>query len=127
MAQSARPKKEKYPTAKSLGVDLSIASLYQLDSLISEAQEAIKAIRIKERRQAENAIMKLAKGSGIDLASLTELPLATTPAKQSRPPKYVNPVNEKDTWTGLGRKPEWLVTYLENGGLLDRLLIKTKA
>lgn len=36
-------------------------------------------------------------------------------------PKYVNPANANETWSGRGRKPGWIVTFLENGGDLEKI------
>jgi DNA-binding protein H-NS len=35
--------------------------------------------------------------------------------KKSVAPKYADPTNPENTWTGRGRKPKWLVTALESG------------
>jgi DNA-binding protein H-NS len=32
--------------------------------------------------------------------------------------KYANPENRSDTWTGRGRKPNWLVERLKKGAKL---------
>ena len=40
------------------------------------------------------------------------------------PPKYRNPANEKDTWTGRGRQPRWVAAEIANGRKLEDLLIK---
>ena len=44
-------------------------------------------------------------------------------------PKYRNPKNPDETWTGLGatsRRPIWVRDYLDAGGTLDELLINPK-
>lgn len=38
--------------------------------------------------------------------------------------KYQNKIDPKLTWTGKGRKPEWVITFLANGGTLEELEIK---
>lgn len=40
------------------------------------------------------------------------------------PPKYRNPNDSSQTWTGKGRKPAWVVDSLNNGKALDELLIE---
>ena len=35
-----------------------------------------------------------------------------------------NPANEKETWTGRGRQPRWVVAEIANGRKLEDLLIK---
>ena len=39
------------------------------------------------------------------------------------PPKYRNPLNPKETWSGRGRKPKWLSLQLGEGRELDEFLI----
>jgi len=39
-------------------------------------------------------------------------------------PKYRNPANSRETWTGRGRKPLWVVAALESGKKLQDLAIK---
>lgn len=39
-------------------------------------------------------------------------------------PKYVNPLNAKDTWTGRGRKPEWFAVAISNGAPEESLRIR---
>ena len=34
--------------------------------------------------------------------------------------KFVNPDNRSETWTGRGRKPNWLVAKLNKGAKMDR-------
>lgn len=38
-------------------------------------------------------------------------------------PKYVNPDNPAQTWSGRGKRPAWLDAALEAGHDLDRLMI----
>jgi DNA-binding protein H-NS len=38
-------------------------------------------------------------------------------------PKYVNPENNSETWTGRGRQPRWLVAKLAKGAKLDQFKI----
>ncbi|PTU68603.1 H-NS histone family protein [Chromobacterium haemolyticum] len=122
----------KYPTAESLGIDLAALDVFQLDGLQQEAREAMNAARDKQQRETIKQIKELAASAGIDLASLAAgtvqkamKPEGSASANKGRkfPPKYRNPANFEETWTGLGRKPVWVQTYLENGGDLDRLRI----
>ena len=38
-------------------------------------------------------------------------------------PKYVNPDNPAQTWSGRGKRPAWLDAALEEGNDLERLMI----
>lgn len=45
-----------------------------------------------------------------------------TPIKKGIP-KYANPANPQETYTGKGRKPAWLQNHITNGGKIEDLLI----
>jgi len=38
-------------------------------------------------------------------------------------PKYKNPANSAETWTGRGRQPVWVREYVQSGGSLDQVAI----
>lgn len=40
------------------------------------------------------------------------------------PPKYQNPDNEKQKWSGRGIKPAWLVEKLEQGSSIEEFLVQ---
>lgn len=40
------------------------------------------------------------------------------------PPKYRNPADKQETWTGRGRQPLWLVAALKSGKKIESFLIK---
>jgi DNA-binding protein H-NS len=43
--------------------------------------------------------------------------------KKSVAPKYADPANLENTWTGRGRKPKWLVKALESGCTVEAFAI----
>lgn len=49
---------------------------------------------------------------------------STQSRKPKGPAKYRNAIDPNQTWSGKGRKPEWVNTYLANGGDLENLRIK---
>ena len=61
-------------------------------------------------------------------APATRAPRGT--AKKARktlgkvPPKYRDPSNPDNTWTGRGKQPRWLAAYTGNGRTVDEFLIK---
>ena len=48
-----------------------------------------------------------------------------TPKKptQKAAPKYANPADASQTWTGRGRRPAWVISALEAGKSLDDMAI----
>jgi DNA-binding protein H-NS len=49
---------------------------------------------------------------------------AGTAATKKGEPKYANPANASETWSGKGRKPAWLNEFIANGGKLEALSIQ---
>jgi len=41
-------------------------------------------------------------------------------------PKYRNPADESQTWTGRGREPLWIKDLVEKGAQLNDLLIESQ-
>lgn len=86
------------------------------------------AQKIEERENAEKDAVKaelveMAKAKGFDMSDLFgDAPKA---AKERKPvaPKYRNPADGSQTWSGRGRRPKWLEEALGTGGTLDDFLI----
>lgn len=63
------------------------------------------------------------------LNKLRSAELNFAPKSERRPypkvhPKYHNPKNHKETWSGRGKQPRWLVAQLKSGKKLADFLIK---
>lgn len=76
-------------------------------------------------------ITQLAKENGISIGQIATALKEGKPAKATKKiaakrakvaPKYRNPANAEQTWTGRGRAPLW-VQELKNAGTLDSALI----
>jgi DNA-binding protein H-NS len=104
----------------------------QVEADLKEAERAFK-------QSAMNEILEKIKALGIDKSEIAEsLGLAVAEPKKRKAraergavekkakgaPKYRSSVDSALTWTGKGRKPGWVQTYLDNGGGLENLLIK---
>ena len=48
---------------------------------------------------------------------------AKTSTRKPVAPRYRNPDNQQETWTGRGKQPRWLVAELESGAKLQDFLI----
>ena len=64
-----------------------------------------------------------------DLITENDLPKKLTRQTKTKrrrkvPPKYQNPHNQNETWTGRGKKPLWAATALLEGLTLDDLKIQ---
>lgn len=96
--------------------DLSYAQLIALDAKIKKAILERKAAEAQATRQQ---LRDFAEKAGFDINEL----FGRRGRKGSSSVKYRNPEDASQTWTGRGRKPNWLVQALKNGGNLDRFAI----
>ncbi len=90
-------------------------SLKELVSLETKLQNAIAEARTKERSELKKKVAELAASHGF---SVSELLGGRGLSKTKGVAKYANPDDPADTWTGRGRKPNWLLARLKKGAKL---------
>jgi DNA-binding protein H-NS len=94
-------------------IDLSGYDLAELKGLDFDIQQEIKRRARDEREQARARIQALAADAGIPLDALVKKAL----------PRYRNPADSGQTWTGRGRQPRWVAEALASGRSLDEFKI----
>ncbi|MCY4292018.1 MAG: H-NS histone family protein [Roseovarius sp.] len=87
--------------------DLKNMSLAQLKKLSRDVNKAIEKYEDKHRKDTISAIRKLAKEKGYELSDLMDGPQGET-ARNRGKPKYQDPNNPENTWSGVGRRPSWI-------------------
>ncbi|MFY2610540.1 H-NS family nucleoid-associated regulatory protein [Achromobacter ruhlandii] len=92
-------------------------SIEELNKLRKDIDRELQR-RAAQQDQARKQILELAELHGVDLASLTG---AGKRGRSISAAKYRNPENMFETWSGLGRKPKWVVDALEGGATLQSL------
>lgn len=102
--------------------NLDINALQQLK------QQADELIAKKQREQVDAAyqqIVDIAIAVGLSLDELVEHGQKNkkTTIKRSVAPRYRNPNDKNQTWTGRGKQPRWVVDLITAGKALDDLLI----
>ncbi|WP_420328156.1 H-NS family nucleoid-associated regulatory protein [Mameliella sp.] len=102
-----------------MDIDLEALSRDELQQLISDAQKALKSVDARRRAEAKRAAEKAAKEFGFSLDEV----LDAGPKGSKGAPKYANPADPAQTWTGRGRKPNWVIAALEEGKTLDDLAL----
>jgi DNA-binding protein H-NS len=96
---------------------LAKMSLKELTTLQTRVAQAIAEKRIEERSEVRAKMEELARASGFSVAEL----FGSKGGKRGKvAPKYRNPKDPSQTWTGRGRRPTWMV---EAGGNIERFLI----
>jgi DNA-binding protein H-NS len=98
-----------------VAINVDKMSLKELVALDGKIQNAIAEARTKERSEVKRKVAALALSYGM---SISELFGGNGRAKSKSVAKYANPDDATDTWTGRGRKPNWLVVRLKKGASL---------
>jgi DNA-binding protein H-NS len=101
--------------------DLKSMTRKELEKLKANVEKALAKLALKDKKAALAAAEKAAAAHGFSLAEITG---ETTAKKKQKtiagpkkvsPPKYRNPENAAQTWTGKGRQPEWFKSALAAG------------
>ena len=95
-----------------MSIDLNSMSKDELLALRGEVDKALKSIDARRKAEALKAAQDAAKEFGFSLAELTEGGKATG---RKAAPKYANPADASQTWSGRGRQPIWFREAVENG------------
>lgn len=91
--------------------------LKEIEKQIADLQKQKQAILDADRDNALKQIKALIKEYGFSPSELRT-------AKEKSEPKYANPDDATQTWTGKGIKPGWIKAHIESGKNIDELLIK---
>lgn len=119
-----------------MAIDLKGLSARELESLITKAKKRKTAlVKRKPAATVRRKLVALAKSEGYtvdELFGTASAPKARKAAGKRTarktgkkvPPKYRNPANPKETWTGRGKQPRWLAAYTAKGKKVEDFLIK---
>ncbi|WP_024302906.1 H-NS family nucleoid-associated regulatory protein [Pseudogulbenkiania sp. MAI-1] len=102
-------------------MDLSNYSYTELLELQKKVQAEISGREREEKNKARAQILELAKMHGLSVQDV--LVVGKPAARKPVEPKYQNPTNPSQQWTGRGRKPVWVEELLAQGKSLTDLTI----
>ncbi|MBX3726314.1 MAG: H-NS histone family protein [Xanthomonadales bacterium] len=107
-------------------VDITKLSQSELDALIRQAQDRKENLHREQLDTVRGEVIAFARERGY---SIEELFGKASRAKKGGkrgvvPPKYRNPANAEQTWTGRGKRPRWFQGLLDSGKKEADLLIK---
>ena len=107
-------------------IQLEKLTVKELEALEIELQEAIAARKVAEKAEVKEKLAAMAEKSGFTVDELFGKPRrnAAGTVKAKVAPKYRNPQNSAETWTGRGRMPLWIKTLTDKGAKRDKFLIK---
>ena len=101
--------------------NLEALSLKELRQLHKDLAKAIANYEDRHKAEARAKLEVLAKEMGYSFAELIGVEVKTTRAPAVA--KYRHPENAAVTWSGSGRKPQWLVKALAIGKSADDLAV----
>ncbi len=124
-----------------MAIDLNALSPKELDALISAARQRKTTLRKRKPIAAiRKRIVDFAAAEGYSVEELfgakaaggartakkATTKRATTQGRKlgKVPPKYRNPANAEETWTGRGKQPRWMAALVKKGKKPDDFLIK---
>lgn len=93
-----------------MSTDVKNMSRKELIKLQRDVEKALERLKKKDMKTAKAAAEKAAAAHGFSLADFTgtaSAPKAAKAVKKAGKPKYRNPADAKQTWTGKGRQPDW--------------------
>lgn len=99
-------------------VNVDKMSLKEINDLEAKIAKAKSAARDKAKADLKDRIDRLVDGSGFSVAELYGFG-GRGRGRSKSAAKYANPDNRSETWTGRGRKPNWLVARLKKGAKMD--------
>ncbi|WP_170414992.1 H-NS histone family protein [Ruegeria atlantica] len=102
------------------GANLEKMSRKELLELRDKVEKALIDAEKRERKEALKAAEKAAAEFGF---SLSELAKDNSSSGKTTKAKYRNPADPKQTWSGRGRKPQWIHDALKSGADISDLEI----
>ena len=102
-------------------VDLTKFSPKDLKELSRSIEKEIKRRESADKKKVLTQMKELAASVGMTVEEILE----ANPQKKSKgQPKYRNPDNPEQTWTGRGKRPGWLNDALNSGIALEEMEIR---
>lgn len=105
----------------SQGIDLDSMSLDDLKRLQRDVAKAVAGYDAKHRQEARAEVDALLQKRGLTLADILDAGVKS--GRSQGVPKYRHPENPAVTWSGRGRRPDWIRDALAKGQPVDAFLI----
>lgn len=111
-----------------MAVKLDGLSPKELQTLIAQAQSRMESARTEHIQSVRAKIDALLKAEGLQLSEI----YAGRGGKRGKRagagvPKYRNPADPSQTWTGHGKKPTWFQQALKKSGVTAESLLITRS
>lgn len=111
--------------AKSGGIDLSKLSMEELENLVRDAQAEIVSRKETEKQRVLDQIRELAASIGMTPEALLKQQAGGRGgAGAGVAAKYRHPDDPSQTWSGRGKRPQWVNEALAAGKSLEDLAVE---
>lgn len=105
-------------------VNLDKLSIQELKDVLTNAEKQIQFRKKTELKSVRKQVKDIIKDNGYTPADIFPALKASTKPTTKVPPKYRNPKDKEQTWTGRGRKPKWVEEFLLKGKEMSSIEIK---
>jgi DNA-binding protein H-NS len=95
----------------------------ELQKIIAAAQAQLEVAQRNKHKQVIAQIKELAASIGVTVEINEDVKKISRKVAPMVPPKYRNPNNFSETWTGRGLPPKWLKTLIDSGHNKDEFVI----
>lgn len=101
-------------------IDLKGLNVDQLTELVGKVQTEMASREKRKRQELRNELERRVTAEGYKMGDIfPELGGVASSGRRRRKlsPKYRNPQNPEETWSGIGRSPRWVQQILEERGI----------
>ena len=100
-------------------MDLSNLSSAELRDLQEKIKTELKQRESQDRAKAREQILAIAQSVGMPVKDLIASGIRAKSGTVA--PRYRNPADASQQWTGRGRQPKWVKQWLDAGNAIDGL------
>lgn len=105
-------------------MELDHLSLNELQGLRARVDQEMEKRRAQVKKEGLDKIKSIAAEYGLSAEELKLISGSKNTTKRGTvAPKYRDPNNRENTWTGRGRQPKWVEAFLNGGGRLEQITI----
>ncbi len=105
-------------------VNLTNLSLSELHELEKDVSKRITHRKEEDRKRVLHQMKALAAGIGMTIDEALAGDKRPKSKRGQVKPKYKNPDNPSETWSGRGKKPAWVQQAIQQGKTLEDLAIQ---
>jgi DNA-binding protein H-NS len=112
-------------------LDLEAIPLDELWLLHEQITKVLSTRIVAQKQELEKRLLQLNLGRVPEKAAVGLKPGPANEPRERRKyprvlPKYQNPIEPAETWSGRGKQPRWLVSALKNGSKIEDFAISDR-